>query len=167
MNFFMKSVAVTLFVTFSNIALAKEMKTVEWLFIHTAEKAEMVSDSSFIMPMNREVLAFTDRPNRQYRYLKANDYVELWRPDAADGFKINPPNSVISWMVGDTPYQAKVNILNSTITNNGDAIFYEIGLLEEIKIPEQIFHVSLFVGGVCGGNGKGGGKGVGVLIRCK
>ena len=163
----MKSVVVTLFVTFSNIALAKEMKTVEWLFIHTAEKAEMVSDSSFIMPMNREVLAFTDRPNRQYRYLKANDYVELWRPDAADGFKSNAPNSVISWMIGDTPYQAKVNILNSAITDDGDAIFYELSLKKGIKIPTKIFHVSLFVGGVCGGNGKGGGKDVGVLIRCK
>ena len=167
MNFFMKSVAVTLFVTFSNIALAKEMKTVEWLFIHTAEKAEMVSDSSFIMPMNREVLAFTDRPKRQYRYLKADDYVGLWRPDAADGFKSNPPNSVISWMIGDTPYQAKVNIVNSAITDDGDAIFYELSLKEGIKIPTKIFHVSLFVGGVCGGNGKGGGKDVGVLIRCK
>ena len=124
----MKSVVVTLFVTFSNIALAKEMKTVEWLFIHTAEKAEMVSDSSFIMPMNREVLAFTDRPNRQYRYLKANDYVELCRPDAADGFKSNPPNSVISWMIEDTPYQAKVNIVNSAITDDGDSIFYELSL---------------------------------------
>ena len=167
MNFFMKSVAVTLFVTFSDIAFAKEMKTVEWLFIHTAEKAEMVSDSSFIMPMNREVLAFTDRPNRQYRYLKADDYVGLWRPDAADGFKSNPPNSVISWMIGDTPYQAKVNIVNSAITDDGDAIFYELSLQEGIKIPTKIFHVSLFVGGVCGGNGKGGGKDVGVLIRCK
>ena len=163
----MKSVAVILFVTFSNIGLAKEMKTVEWLFIHTAEKAEMVSDSSFIMLMNREVLAFTDRLNRQYRYLKANDYVELWRPDAADGFKSNPPNSVISWMIGDTPYQAEVNILNSAITNDGDAIFYELSLQEGIKIPRKIFHVSLFLGGVCGGNGKGGGKDVGVLIRCK
>ena len=143
------------------------MKTVEWLFIHTAEKAEMVSDSSFIMLMNREVLAFTDRLNRQYRYLKADDYVGLWRPDAADGFKSNPPNSVISWMIGDTPYQAKVNILNSAITDDGDAIFYELSLQEGIKIPRKIFHVSLFVGGVCGGNGKGGGKDVGVLIRCK
>ena len=143
------------------------MKTVEWLFIHTAEKAEMVSDSSFIMPMNREVLAFTDRPNRQHRYLKANDYVELWRSDAADGFKSNPPNSVISWMIGDTPYQAKVNILDSAIADDGDAIFYELSLQEGIKIPTKIFHVSLFVGGVCGGNGKGGGKDVGVLIRCK
>ena len=46
MSFFMKSVAVTLFVTFSNIALAKEMKTVEWLFIHTAEKAEIIACGS-------------------------------------------------------------------------------------------------------------------------
>jgi hypothetical protein len=154
-------------VSLTSSAFAENIKVPEWLYIHTAETAKMVSDNTILIDTNRDIFAFTDRPNRLYRHFNPTDYVALWDADLANGFLYNSPNSMITWMIGEATQQVEVNILNAEVTDGGNGILYELKLKPGTQIPIKLFHVSVFVGGVCGGNGMGGGKQAGVLMRCK
>jgi hypothetical protein len=54
-----------------------------------------------VVPVKRDIFAFTDRPNRLYRYLDALEFSSLWQVEGDDGFKAEPPNSVLTWIIGD------------------------------------------------------------------
>ena len=41
-------------------AIAEDAKPAEWLFVHTAQTAEMTSVTTLIMPVTRDIFAFTD-----------------------------------------------------------------------------------------------------------
>ena len=79
-------VAITAAVFFSTSAIADETKTAEWLFVHTAQTAEMTSDTTLVMPVTRDIFAFTDRPNRMHAYMNAHEYVSLW--DEGEGIPL-------------------------------------------------------------------------------
>ena len=82
---------------FANSAIAEEAKPAEWLFVHTAETAEMTSATTLVMPVTRDIFAFTDRPNRMHGYLNAHEYALLWSGEG-DTFKADPPNAVLTWV---------------------------------------------------------------------
>ena len=46
----------------------------EWLYVQTAETAQMTSDTTLEMPFTRDVFAFTDRPDRKQAYLTAFEF---------------------------------------------------------------------------------------------
>jgi hypothetical protein len=158
-------IVVSVFMT--SPAFAESVKVPEWLYIHTAETAKMASDNTILIGTNRDIFAFTDRPNRLYRYFNPTDYVALWDADSENGFLDNPPNSMVTWMIGEATQQVEANIVNVEVTDDGNGILYELKLKAGTQIPIKLSHVSVFVGGVCGGNGMGGGKQAGVLMRCK
>ena len=41
---------------FSSSAIAEDAKPAEWLFVHTAQTAEMTSDTMLVMPVTRDNL---------------------------------------------------------------------------------------------------------------
>ena len=41
-------------------AIAEDAKPAEWLFVHTAETAEMNSATTLVLPVTRDIFAFTD-----------------------------------------------------------------------------------------------------------
>jgi hypothetical protein len=77
MNTLIKITALTLGLLFASLAATEEAKAPEWLFVQTAETAEMTSPMTLVVPFEREVFAFTDRPNRQHAYLNATQFVAL------------------------------------------------------------------------------------------
>ena len=86
---------------FNSSAIAEDAKPAEWLFVHTAQTAEMTSDTTLVMPVTRDIFAFTDRPNRMHAYMNAHEYVSLWDEGEGDTFKADPPNAVLTWVDGD------------------------------------------------------------------
>ena len=94
-------VAITAVVFFSTSAIADDAKPAEWLFVHTAQTAEMTSDTTLVMPVTRDIFAFTDRPNRMHAYMNAHEYVSLWDEGEGDTFKADPHNAVLTWVDGD------------------------------------------------------------------
>ena len=64
---------------FSSSAIAEDAKPAEWLFVHTAQTAEMTSATTLVMPVTRDIFAFntgTD-PNLD-AFMKAHQFVTLW-----------------------------------------------------------------------------------------
>ena len=130
---------------FSSSAIAEDAKPAEWLFVHTAETAEMTSATTLVMSTTRDIFAFTDRPNRQHGYLNAHEFALLWDKGEGDTFKADPPNAVLTWVDGDEVKEAEVVITDVSVSENGRMLFYtldvEVGSLD----IGMINYASLFV----------------------
>jgi hypothetical protein len=114
---------------FSSSAIAEDAaKPAEWLFVHTAQTAEMTSATTLVMPVTRDIFAFTDRPNRMHGYMNADEFVSLWDEGEGDTFKADPPNAVLTWVDGDEMKEAEVLITNAKVVGDGDgtAVQYSV-----------------------------------------
>ena len=111
---------------FSSSAIAEDAKPAEWLFVHTAQSAEMTSATTLVMPVTRDIFAFTDRPNRMHGYMNAHEFVSLWDEGEGDTFKADPPNAVLTWVDGDEMKEAELLILSAETVSHGRSIAYQV-----------------------------------------
>ena len=140
-------VAITAAVLFSTSAIAEDAKPPEWLFVHTAQTAEMTSATTLVMPVTRDIFAFTDRPNRMHAYMNAHEYVSLWDEGEGDTFKADPPNAVLTWVDGDEMKEAELLILSAETVSHGREIAYEVKLEAGEAPVGNIGIASFFVDG--------------------
>ena len=147
MKYLQSLVAITAAVFFSTSAIADETKTAEWLLVHTAQTAEMTSDTTLVMPVTRDIFAFTDRPNRMHAYMNAHEYVSLWDEGEGDTFKADPPNAVLTWVDGDEMKEAEFSIVSAETVSHGREIAYEVKLEAGHTPVDQLGRGSLFVDG--------------------
>ena len=129
------------------VAAEDAAKPAEWLFVHTAQTAEMTSATTLIMPVTRDIFAFTDRPNRMHGYMNAHEFVSLWDEGEGDTFKADPPNAVLTWVDGDEMKEAEVLILSAETVSHGREIAYEVKLEAGDVVSGKIGVGSLFVDG--------------------
>jgi hypothetical protein len=147
MKYLQSLVAITAAVFFSTSAIAEDAKPAEWLFVHTAQTAEMTSDTTLVMPVTRDIFAFTDRPNRMHAYMNAHEYVSLWDEGEGDTFKADPPNAVLTWVDGDEMKEAEVLIIGAETVSHGREIAYEVKLEAGDTPVGKMGFASFFVDG--------------------
>ena len=129
---------------FSSSAIAEDAKPAEWLFVHTAQTAEMTSATTLVMPVTRDIFAFTDRPNRMHGYMNAHEFVSLWDESEGDTFKADPPNAVLTWVDGDEMKEAEVLIIGAETVSHGRGIAYQVKLEAGQAPAGQVGSASLF-----------------------
>lgn len=132
---------------FSSSAIAEDAKPAEWLFVHTAETAEMTSATTLVMPVTREIFAFTNRPNRQHGYMNAHEFVSLWDEGEGDTFKADPPNAVLTWVDGGELKEAELLILSAETVSHGREIAYEVILEAGEVVTGVLATTSFFIDG--------------------
>jgi hypothetical protein len=132
---------------FSSSAIAEDAKPAEWLFVHTAQTAEMTSPTTLVMPATRDIFAFTNRPNRQHGYMNAHEFVSLWDEGEGDTFKADPPNAVLTWVDGDEMKEAELLIISAETVGHGREIAYEVKLLAGETPVDVANNASFFVDG--------------------
>ena len=130
---------------FNSSAIAEDAKPAEWLFVHTAQTAEMTSATTLVMPVTRDIFAFTDRPNRMHGYMNAHEFVSLWDEGEGDTFKADPPNAVLTWVDGDEMKEAELLILSAETVSHGRGIAYEVKLEAGDTPADKFSGSSLFV----------------------
>jgi hypothetical protein len=133
---------------FSSSAIAEDAKPAEWLFVHTAQSAEMTSATTLVMPATRDIFAFTDRPNRMHAYMNAHEFVSLWDEGEGDTFKADPPNAVLTWVDGDEMKEAELLILSAETVSHGRGIAYEVKLEAGDTPVGKISSASFFIDNV-------------------
>ena len=96
------------------------------------------------MPFTEDIFAFTDRPNREHKYISAEEFVSYWSQDATNSFQFDPPNAVLTSVDDDGVAEVEVVIINAS--TDGDNITYTI---QSPKLTENATFedVSLFVDG--------------------
>ncbi len=154
MKLLLKPLALIAALLLTSSAFAEEAKPAEWLFVQTAPTAEMTSGTTLVMPVTREIFAFTDRPNRQHIFMTAHAFVSLWDKGEGNTFKADPPNAVLTWIEGDKAHEAEVVITDASVLAHGKAISFEVKLEAGEAPSGKMQGVSLFVDGYCFGIGS-------------
>ena len=99
-----------------------------------------------VMPVTRDIFAFTDRPNRMHGYMNAHEFVSLWDEGEGDTFKADPPNAVLTWVDGDGEMkEAELLILSAETVSHGRGILYEVKLEAGQAPLGKVGSASLFV----------------------
>jgi hypothetical protein len=128
---------------------AEDKPAEEWLFVHTADEAQVINTTTIVMPVTRDIFAFTDRPYRKHGYMTGEQFASLWAKAGSDGFKTDPPNAVLTWVDGEDVKEAELVITGASF--DGDSITYTRKY--SATIPSGVLKaVSLFVDN---GNGEG------------
>jgi hypothetical protein len=122
----------------------------EWLFVHTAEEAQVTNNTTIVMPVTRDVFAFTDRPYRKHAYMTGEQFASMWAKAGSDSFKTDPPNAVLTWVEGEDVKEAEVVITGASI--DGNSITYTTN--SHPNTVGTIKSVNLFVDNIaaCGGD---------------
>ena len=95
---------------------AEDKPAEEWLFVHTAEEAQVTNNTTIVMPVTRDIFAFTDRPYRKHAYMTGEQFASLW--DEGASFKTDPPNAVLTWIDGEDVKEAEVVITGASFDGN-------------------------------------------------
>ena len=107
----------------SAFVFAADKPKEEWLFVHTAQEAQATS-STLVMPVSRDIFAFTDRPYRKHSYLTGDKFASLWSDSGSDSFKADPPNAVLTWIEAGAIKEVEVVIVNAS--SDGKNITYTL-----------------------------------------
>jgi len=152
----LRSLAIAASLLFTGAAIAEETKDkISWLFVQTAETAEVTSEDTLVMPVTREIFAFTDRPNRLHGHINAHEFVAFW--DEGGTFKADPPNAVLTWVDADKKvHEAEVILTGAEVRMQGRAIAYAVGEGgPKTWALGSINAMSLFIDNVCKKVAKG------------
>ncbi|MDB2394606.1 hypothetical protein N9W36_00520 [Porticoccaceae bacterium] len=96
----------------------------EWLFVHTADEAQVINNTTIVMPVTRDIFAFTDRPYRKHDYMTGEQFVSLWADSGSNSFKTDPPNAVLTWVEGEDVKEAEVVVTGASL--DGKSMTYTV-----------------------------------------
>jgi len=117
----------------------------EWLYTHTALEATATSSNTIVMPFTADIFAFTDRPNREHKYISGDEFASYWNDyDDENSFKLDPPNAVLTWVDADGVSEVEVVITDANF--DGNNVIYTIEN-STITANQSFEDVSLFVDG--------------------
>ena len=117
----------------------------EWLYTHTALEATATSSTTIVMPFTEDIFAFTDRPNREFKYISGDEFASYWNDyDDENSFKLDPPNAVLTWVDADGVSEVEVVITDANF--DGNNVIYTIENTT-ITANQSFEDVSLFVDG--------------------
>ncbi len=125
----------------STFAFAEDKPAEEWLFVHTAEEAQVTNNTTIVMPVTRDIFAFTDRPYRKHVYMTGEQFASTWAKAGSGSFKTDPPNAVLTWVEGEDVKEAEVVITGASI--DGNSITYTT--LSQLNTVGTLKYVSVFV----------------------
>jgi hypothetical protein len=126
----------------STFAFAEDKPAEEWLFVHTGEEAQVTNNTTIVMPVTRDIFAFTDRPYRKHAYMTGEQFASLWADSGSDSFKTDPPNAVLTWVEAEDVKEAEVVITGASF--DGNSITYNRKYSAIVPVG-TLNSVSLFV----------------------
>ena len=97
---------------------AEDKPAEEWLFVHTGEEAQVTNNTTIVMPVTRDIFAFTDRPYRKHAYMTGEQFASMWAKAGSNSFKTDPPNAVLTWVDGEDVKEAEVVITGASFDGN-------------------------------------------------
>ncbi len=126
----------------STFPFAEDKPAEEWLFVHTGEEAQVTNNTTIVMPVTRDIFAFTDRPYRKHAYMTGEQFASLWADSGSDSFKTDPPNAVLTWVEAEDVKEAEVVITGASF--DGNSITYNRKYSAIVPVG-TLNSVSLFV----------------------
>ena len=105
----------------------------EWLFVHTAPQAQLTNSATVEMPLaSGNIFAFTDNSERNLTNITGEEFTLMWSDTYQDGFNIDPPSALLTWVEDGALNEARVVITDAS--SDGNIITYSI---EGLGIPDS------------------------------
>jgi hypothetical protein len=123
-------------------SLEPQLERIDALFVQGAARFTSSQGTMALHGLADSTVYFADRPRREIGHIPSRRFVELWAADA-QGFAVDPPNAVISFLdeEGDT---SDVVVVLHEATLEGDDLTYRVTVLEG-TLPEESGPCSLFI----------------------
>ncbi|EDM72281.1 hypothetical protein RAZWK3B_08526 [Roseobacter sp. AzwK-3b] len=130
---------------FASTKAFAEYRQPNWFFVQTAKSIE-IQGNKLVVPVKRDVFAFTSRPKRKHGYLTAGQFVALWK-DGKANFTDTPPNAVLTWADVDRVHEAEIVLTGAHMGPSAAAVIFEFEFVVGAALPETARSISLFVDG--------------------
>ena len=132
----------------STFTFAEDKPAEEWLFVHTADEAQVTNNTTIVMPVTRDIFAFTDRPYRKHAYMTGQQFASLWAKAGSNSFKTDPPNAVLTWVEGEDVKEAEVvitgaQVAGGSITYTTNTLSNTVGTLKSVSLFVDNFNTCL------------------------
>ena len=112
-----------------NPAISDDLRNPAWFFVHTGKGATIIENKKLIMPVKRQIFAFTNYLyNRSHAYMSAHDFTSLWleKKNSFYSFKAIPPWAVLSWVSGEDTFSIEFRIKTAEVDITRQHITYGI-----------------------------------------
>ncbi|MFM1571557.1 MAG: hypothetical protein ACKJRN_09050 [Porticoccaceae bacterium] len=104
-----------------------------WLFAHIAIQAEILNETTIVMPVTGKIIAFTTEPFHKHAALSGEQFALLMLDAESKSFKTGPRNAILSWLDEKGTQEVRVVVTGAKISGEGKNITYTTEALPNIN----------------------------------
>lgn len=124
--------------------IEQELDEIEAMFVQSAPEASVTEGVLTLHDVSASTLFFSDRPKRVVGHVSSPMFVDMW-DEGQNSFAEDPPNAVLAFLESgdDVPEDVVTVIRNPRM--DGDALSYDIEVLEGTMPAHAKGGVTLFI----------------------
>ena len=104
-----------------------------WLFAHIAIEAKIINETTIVMPITQDIIAFTTEPFHKHAALSGEQFTLLTSGTESELFKTGPRNAILSWLDEKGTQEVRVVVTGAKISGEGKNITYTTEALPNIN----------------------------------
>ncbi|MDA8781985.1 hypothetical protein N9N16_02120 [Porticoccaceae bacterium] len=123
------------------ISGCSNMNKQAWLYAHIADQAEILDNSQLLIPVKKDIIAFTGNPYTKRADLSGDEFIALL--DDYQMLRLKtfgkgaeaavPRNAILSWQDGEVLREASLAITHANTANEEQAIVYTLAAPMDIE----------------------------------
>ncbi|WP_299893241.1 hypothetical protein [uncultured Ruegeria sp.] len=125
----------------ATLAMAEDTDKKTYLFVESANKAELADGKLVLYGVDDEVSVFSDQPYRSAGVITRDHFFDVWST-GQNSFDANPPNAALSGEVDGKSQVVIIEISSPEVTV--DKVSYSYNLIQGDEIP-SLDNVVMFI----------------------
>jgi len=116
-----------------------------WLFAHITPLGYIGKDSTIVMPVTQEIIAFTTNPYIVHGKFSGEKFISLTDKSISNNRSNEPRRAVLSWLDGNMEMEQRLLITNIKISESGDRIIYALEKSASLEGNEEFSSPHLYI----------------------
>ena len=131
----------------TNSDLASEPNN-KWMFAHMSSEGHISNETTVIMPVTQDIIAFTDSPYQKHAEISGLEFISLLgdvRPTATRRHLNKSRNAVLSWLDGDQTREIRLVITGAKVDRQGKSITYTAESIDALSGVQALVSPHLYI----------------------
>ena len=131
----------------TNTDLASERNN-KWMFAHMTAEGHIANETTVIMPVTQDIIAFTDSPYQKHAEITGLELISLLgdvRPTVTRRHSNKSRNAVLSWLDGDQTREIRLVITGAEIDRGGNSIAYTAESIDSLSGVQALVSPHLYI----------------------
>ena len=131
----------------TNSDLASEPNN-KWMFAHMSSEGHISNETTVIMPVTQDIIAFTDSPYQKHAEISGLEFISLLgdvRPTATRRHLNKSRNAVLSWLDGDQTREIRLVITGAEVGRAGKSIAYTAEFIDALSGVQALVSPHLYI----------------------